>query len=145
MFMLAIFCAPAWAEEYGTVVLMDGGKTISSDSEEMIMEYNASPQTLLEHFKSQFGEDKEIRFRDRGDMFTVEDMGSRPWRRIIISKAAPDKTTVTVNMLTWKWITIMLALRFMGVFIVLLVLFISMSLATNMIRRIVEKKAPQPA
>lgn len=135
---------PALAEEFGTLPIMEGGRTLPiSNEDELVKEYNVAPEKVWNFYKGLLSEGKQIRFTDRGHLYTIEDLGSRPWRRIVITKTAPDKTEVTVAMLTWKWIIIMLTLRFMAVFVVLLVLYVATSLATSLLVRMVKSPAKQ--
>ncbi|MFH1035537.1 MAG: hypothetical protein V1806_13595 [Pseudomonadota bacterium] len=147
--MTALFiwalAAPALAEEFGTLPIMDGGQVVKSNENELIKEYNLAPQAVWEYYKGILSQDKEIRFTDRGHLYTIEDLGSRPWRRIAITKTQPDKTMMTVDMLTWKWIMIMLSLRFMAVFVVLLVLYLATFLGTSLLARLSKEPVKQGA
>lgn len=144
---LLLWClaAPALAEEFGTLPIMDGGRTVSASDDELVKSYDVAPAVIWEYYKGLLGNDKEIRFTDRGHLYTIEDLGSRPWRRIAISKTQPDKTNVTVDMLTWKWILIMLTLRFAAVFVVLLVLYLATSLGTSLLARVIKEPGRQGA
>jgi hypothetical protein len=143
--LLWALAAPALAEEFGTLPIMDGGRTVQASNSELVKEYDQAPEAVWQFYKGILGQDKEIRFTDRGHLYTIEDLGSRPWRRIAITKTQPGKTMVTIDMLTWKWIMIMLSLRFMAVFVVLLVLYMATSLGTSLLARVLRTPAKQGA
>ncbi len=144
---LLLWClaAPALAEEFATLPIMEGGRAIKSGSNELVKEYDVAPEVLWQFYKGALGKEKEIRFRERDHNYTIEDMAGRPWRRISITKTQSHQTTVAIDLMSWSWMLIMLALRFTAVFVVLLVLYLSTSLCTRLLTRMVKQPAKQVA
>ena len=77
---------------------------------------------------------EDIKYRNWADATYIEDDGSRPWHSITISKGE-GQTTITIVKDNWTWIIGTLILRFVGVFTVLLILFIGMKISGNIISR----------
>ena len=144
---LLLWClaAPALAEEFGTLPIMEGGRTITSSTNELVKEYDVAPEVLWQFYKGILGQEKEIRFRERSHNFTIEDLAGRPWRRISITKDQSHETTVAIDLMSWSWMLIMLALRFTAVFVVLLALYLATSLCTRLLTRMVKQPAKQVA
>ena len=65
----------------------------------------------------------------------IEDQGGSKWHAIKISKTGGAKTTVTIVKDNWTWIMATLLIRFTGVFIVLLVLWIFLNISTAIVLR----------
>lgn len=144
---LLLWClaVPALAEEFGTLPIMEGGRTITSSTNELVKKYDVAPEVLWQFYKGILGKENEIRFRERSHNFTIEDLAGRPWRRISITRTQSHQTTVAIDLMSWSWMLIMLALRFTAVFVVLLVLYVSTSLCTRLLTRMVKQPAKQVA
>ena len=67
------------------------------------------------------------------------------WHSISISKGKSKETSVVIDKLTWTWIAATLFLRFVGVFVVLLVLFVALAILgafiSRALKRLEHKKA----
>jgi len=87
---------------------------------------------------------KDIKFRDWKDSTYIEDDGKLPWHSITISKGHKDGATVIIMKDSWTWIVGTLILRYIGVFAVLTVLYLGMSVSgriiSTSIKRMEEKK-----
>jgi len=94
-----------------------------------------SHDAVLEFYTKAFEGNSDIRFQDSKDQTYIEDEGALPWHAITISKRYTDGTAVVIIKDNWTWIIGTLVLRFVGVFVVLLVLFLGMSLSGSIISR----------
>lgn len=140
--LFALASAQAWANEFLGLPLFDQGVAGKADEMEFEATYPVAPEKVLEFYKKALEGQQDIRFREFGGNLLVEDFGARPWNKVLIAKGDPAQAKVTITKDSWTWIIGMLSLRFMGVFTVLLVLFLAMALATNVIKRAV-KDRPQ--
>jgi hypothetical protein len=80
----------------------------------------------------------DIKFRDWKNATYIEDDGNRPWHSITISKMGANESTVSIVKDNWTWIIGTLVLRYVGVFMVLMVLFLGMFVSGKIISKSVE-------
>lgn len=79
-----------------------------------------------------------IKTIDRSDCVQIVDHGNRPWHSIEIAKSSREgQLAITIVGDSWSWILGTLVLRFIGVFVVLIVLFIGMSMSGKIVSRFV--------
>ncbi|MFH0844518.1 MAG: hypothetical protein V1930_03510 [Pseudomonadota bacterium] len=90
---------------------------------------------VLDFYRKTFKGDKDIRFRNWKEQTYIEDDGSLAWHSITISKEYQGGTAIVIVKDNWTWIIGTLILRFIGVFVVLLILFLGMSLSGSIISR----------
>ena len=105
-------------------------------------QYNTkmSHDDLLAFYKKEFKDSEDIKYRDWADATYIEDDGAREWHSITISKDN-ENATVIVATDNWTWIIGTLILRYIGVFIVLLVLYAGMQISGKIISSSVKKAA----
>jgi len=82
---------------------------------------------------------RDIKFREWKDATYIEDDGRLSWHSITISKGEREGTTVVIMKDNWTWIIGTLVLRYIGVFGVLLLLFLGMAVSGSIISRSVKK------
>ena len=127
--------APALAADFLGAPLPEGGVLVKDEAERIERSYDQPAPALYKYFQDTLKGQKDLKFREvRGDL-VVEDFGDRHWHKISVTPDGPSKSTLVITKDSWSWIVGMLALRFTGVFIVLLVLYFAMSLATFFIHR----------
>ena len=97
-----------------------------------------SHDELLAFYKEEFKSSEDIKYRDWADATYIEDDGARKWHSITISKDNGN-ATVIVSQDSWTWIIGTLILRYIGVFIVLLILYAGMQISGKIIVRSVKK------
>ena len=100
-----------------------------------------SHDELLAFYKEEFKDSQDIKYRDWADATYIEDDGAREWHSITISKGNDEYTSVTVAQDNWTWIIGTLILRYIGVFIVLLVLYAGMQISGGIIKSVVKTSA----
>ena len=140
---LASLAAPALAADFLGLPLPEGGAAVTSDSSTYKATYDLPAPELYKRFQETLKGEADIKQHELRGELLLEDFGARPWNKVIISAAGPAKSILTITKDSWTWIVGMLTLRFTGVFIVLLVLYVAMSLATLAISRSLARKAKQ--
>lgn len=129
-----------WADTFLGAPVIPEGKIILQTDSRLELEVDKSHDQVLQYYKKALKDFKDIRYRDWKDATYIEDDGKMPWHSITISKSkAGEKVSVVIIKDNWTWIIGTLILRFIGVFVVLLVLFVAMSISGAIIHRTVKK------
>jgi hypothetical protein len=140
--MVACLVGPGilMAEDFLGVPLMPGGKVLLKEKGRLEMALPVPHDQIVAFYKEALKNEKDIRYRDWPDSTYIEDDGNLPWHSITVSKE-PEKgmTDVVIVKDNWTWILGTLTLRFIGVFVVLLILFGGISLSGAIISRSVSK------
>lgn len=133
---------PQWL---GAPIMPDGTK-VKEESGRLITEYNLPYDKVFAWYKEALQKYPDARYRDWEEEMYIEDQGVSKWHAIKISKTNGPKTFVTVQKDNWTWIMATLLIRFTGVFVVLLVLWIALNIAIFIMRKTIkEKSKPAPA
>ena len=122
----------------GVPVILDG-ETIKRTEGRLEFKVDLSHNEALTFYREALKDYADIKFRDWEDATYIEDDGNRPWHSITISKDNAKGTMIVVVKDNWTWIIGTLVLRYIGVFVVLMVLFIGMSISGRIISGIVKK------
>ena len=131
---------PQWL---GAPIMLDGTK-IKEESGRLLTEYNLPYDKVLAWYQDALKKYPDTRYRDWKEEMYIEDQGVSKWHSIKISKTGGPKTLVTIQKDNWTWIMATLFIRFVGVFVVLLVLWIGLKIAILvMLKFIKEEKATQ--
>lgn len=139
-----ILTGNCWPEDFLGSPLIPGGQVLSRTDHKIVVQYPMSHDQVLSFYREHFRGNKDIRLRDWKTETYIEDDGALPWHSIRISKGEGD-TTVTVTRDSWTWIVGTLTLRFIGVFVVLLFLYVGMSLAGAVLSRLAKDAKPTKA
>lgn len=145
LILLAFTAAPVWAAGFLEAPLPEGGQIVKQTDRQMAVAYPLSHDQALEFYKNALSGQEDIKFRDWKNETYIEDNGRRPWHSITIAKEDQKGTTITVSADSWTWILGTLILRFIGVFVVLVVLMIALLIATKIISWSVKKRPPATA
>ncbi|MEO0248615.1 MAG: OadG family protein, partial [candidate division WOR-3 bacterium] len=107
------------------------------------MEVPMGHDEIVKFYESLLKKEIDIKFRDWKEMTYIEDDGARPWHSINIYKGQGANTTIVINKDRWSWIIGTLILRFIGVFVVLIILMFALSFAGQVMKRLfkAEEKA----
>ena len=116
-----------------------GVGVISKTNSRLEIKIGLSHGEVLGFYREAFREDKDIKFREWKDATYVEDDGKLAWHSITISKQKGSETSVVIMKDNWTLIIGTLILRYIGVFAVLLVLFLGMSVSGRIISGVVKK------
>jgi hypothetical protein len=124
---------------------MPEGREVAKESGRLSTEYGMPYKQVLTWYKDALKDYPDARYRDWDEEMYIEDQGGSKWHAIKISKTGGAKTTVTIVKDNWTWIMATLFIRFAGVFIVLLILWLFLNIATFiMLRLIKEEKKVSP-
>ncbi len=128
------------------VPLTDDSQIISENEDKLEYTTGLSHDEALAFYKETFKGLKDINIRDWKNATYIEDDSNRPWHSVLISKKMEDqKTSIVISQDSWSWITGTLILRFIGVFIVLLILYVGLTVSGAIISRVVNRGAAKAA
>ena len=143
MFFLLIlfFVIPPYsnAEEFLEAPVIPGAKETRKTDARLELQTRMSHDDVLTFYKGALKELKDIKFREWVDSTYIEDDGNRPWHSITISKGDGEETRVTIVKDNWTWIIGTLVLRYIGVFMVLMILFLGMTISGKIISASIKK------
>lgn len=138
---LVIPKGPQWL---GAPLMPDGNK-VKEESGRLIMEYPLPYDTVFTWYKEALHRYPDARYRDWETEMYIEDQGISKWHAIRISKKDGQKTYVTIQKDNWTWIISTLIIRFTGVFVVLLVLWLFLNIAIYLLRKTVKENMAKPS
>ncbi len=133
--LLLVHPATTHAEDFLGAPVVPGSETVLKSNRRLEYKTRLSHDETVSFYTEALRNLPDIKIRDWKDATYVEDDGRRAWHSITISKGGAAETTVVVMKDSWTWIMGTLVLRYVGVFAVLLVLFLCMSLAGNITAR----------
>ena len=147
MLLLVSFCfllpgavaAQSVPEEFLGVPVPEGEMVKRSKKRLELMSSKTHDQ-VLSYYKEKLEGMEDIKIRDWKDQSYIEDNSNRPWHSVTIDKEPEGgKTRVVIMKDNWTWIIGTLILRYIGVFVVLLVLLLGMTLSGKIISSRMEK------
>jgi hypothetical protein len=137
------------AEYFLEAPVIPEGKVIKKSDARLELKAGLSHKEVLFFYKEALDGFENIKFREWKDATYIEDDGARPWHSITISKGDQTETQIIIVKDNWTWIIGTLVLRYIGVFVVLMVLFLGMLISGKIIsgsmKKIEEKKAAEKA
>ncbi len=148
MLLVSIFVMPALsnAEEFLGVPVISQMDEVSRTDARLEVETPMSHDEVVAFYKNALKKLPDVKVREWKKSTYIEDDGANPWHSITISKGdAGEKVSVVIMKDNWTWIIGTLILRYIGVFVVLLILLLGMSLSGAIISRYVAKKSKQAA
>jgi len=143
---LSVMMLPAGlkAEDFLGTPVMPGGKMTLKTESRLEMTAPVSHDKVVEFYQEALAGYQDIKFRDWKDYTYIEDDGNLSWHSITISKQDTEGATIVIVKDNWTWIIGTLVLRYIGVFVVLLLLLIGMSISGAIISRFFKEDA-QPS
>ena len=127
------------AEDFLGAPLIAKGKAVAKTDTRLELKIELSHDEAVAFYREALKVHKDIKFRDWKDATYIEDDGKLAWHSITISKGEGQDTTIVIMKDNWTWIIGTLVLRYIGVFVVLLVLFLGMSASGWIISRSAKK------
>jgi len=127
------------AEDFLEAPVILQGKIIQKTDARLELKTELSHNEVLTFYREALKGLDDIKFRDWKDATYIEDDGSRPWHSITISKGDPKETSIIIVKDNWTWIIGTLLLRYVGVFVVLMVLVLGMLVSGKIISRSMKK------
>lgn len=125
--------------------VLPGGTTVEEGPDRRVTEYGLPSAQVLAWYRESLRRYPDARYRDWEDEIYIEDQGGSKWHAIRISKTGGAKSVVTIQRDNWTWIFSTLLIRFIGVFVVLLVLWAALHLAEAILRRFVGEEGATPS
>ena len=125
------------AEDFLGAPVVPGAETVRKTDSRLEYQTPMSHDETLAFYEAALRDVPDIKIRAWKDATYIEDDGKLTWHSVTISKEETEKTTVVIVKDNWKWIMGTLVLRYIGVFVVLLVLFLGMSLSGSFITRFI--------
>jgi Na+-transporting methylmalonyl-CoA/oxaloacetate decarboxylase gamma subunit len=119
--------------------IMPDGTEVKKESGLLVTEYNLPYDKVLAWYQEALKKYPDARYRDWKQEMYIEDQGASRWHAIKISKTGGPNTTVTIRKDNWTWIIATLVIRFTGVFVVLLVLWLGLNAATFIMSRTIKE------
>ena len=145
--VLLVFPGILTGDDFLGLPLVPGGKVIEKTEALCVMEVTMSHDQALEFFKNALKGEKDIKIREWESSTYFEDDGARPWHSITIPKQETGKILITIKKDSWGWIISTLVLRYIAVFIVLIIIYVSILASGKFItaaeKRTGKKKAAQ--
>ena len=126
-------------ERFLGVPLLPSVKEESRTEEHLQMTSPLSHDEIVKFYREALAGEVAIKFRDWPDSTYIEDNSNRVWHSINISKESKNGTSILIVKDNWTWITGTLILRFIGVFLVLCILYIFLALTGKIISKSLEK------
>lgn len=139
LLVLVVLPTSSIAETFlGAPVIPEGTVTKETD-DRLELKTTLSHEQVLAFYREALKGVDNIKFRDWKNDTYIEDDGNMQWHSITISKKDTDGTHVVIVKDSWTWIIGTLVLRYIGVFMVLMVLFLAMTLSGKIISTLVGK------
>jgi len=138
--------ALAGAVDFLGAPVVPEAQEVSKTKKRLEMRTPMSHDQIIEFYRNALANEQDIKFRDWPQATYIEDDGKLRWHSITIDKnPGPQGTTVVIMKDNWTWITGTLILRFVAVFVVLLVLFVAMNISGRIISSAVKKSEGKKA
>jgi len=141
LFWVLLLICPIYssADDFLGAPVVPQGKVIQKTDARLELKTPMSHDEIVAFYKEVLAKVPDIKFREWKDVTYIEDDGKLPWHSITISKNDHQGTTVVIVKDNWTWVIGTLILRFIGVFVVLIILFIGLSVTGAVISRSVGK------
>jgi hypothetical protein len=128
----------------------EGGKSVSADNPATVnyLYENLSFQSVADFYEGEVKQITDTKWHDLSSKgkIVIYDWGSREWHRINITDKGDGKgVLVTIRKDSWTWIIGTLIIRFIGVFIVLIVLMIALFISGKLLPLIKDKPEAKKA
>jgi hypothetical protein len=139
LLILLMFPVASNAEDFlGAPVVSQGKENLRTDAR-LEMKTPLSHDEVVLFYKEQLKDVQDIKFRDWKDSTYIEDDGARPWHSITISKDDKAGATIVIVKDNWTWIIGTLILRYIGVFVVLMIVLLGMVVSGKIISAFVRR------
>lgn len=140
MLLPSISYAEYFADFFMNDPIIKNAKSVEMEKGRLTFTTEKSHDEVLSFYREKLKSFADIKYRDWGDATYIEDDGRMQWHSITISKDMNDHvTTVVIAKDNWTWIMGTLILRYIAVFVVLLVLFVGMKVSGAIISSTVNR------
>ena len=139
LLVLTFLPVSSHAEKFLGAPVIPRGSAIQKTDTRLQLKVPLSHDEVVLFYREELKGFENIKFREWKDATYIEDDGKMPWHSITISKGGKDGTEVVIVKDNWTWIIGTLVLRYIGVFMVLMVLFLGMSISGRIISKSVNR------
>ena len=110
------------------------------DSNSITLQYkDLSSAEIINFYKDKFKNESDLNWKEYADHTIINDWGSRDWHKITITpQDSAQGGKVKIKGESWTWIIGTLVIRFFGVLIVLVVLWIALYISGVILSRTLE-------
>lgn len=133
IFIFFLLPSFAVADDFLGAPVISGGNIVKKTDAKLEMTTDMTHDEALAFYRDALNDQADIKFRDWKDATYIEDDGKLDWHSITISKKGDSGTDIVIAKDSWTWIIGTLVLRYIGVFVVLLFLFLGMSISGKII------------
>ncbi len=142
--LIILLPAVSYAEDFAEYFLDDpilkNSESVEREDGKLTFTTEKSHDEVLSFYREKLKSLEDIKYREWKDATYIEDDGRMPWHSITISKEMNEHgTTVVIAKDSWTWIMGTLILRYIAVFVVLLVLFVGMKVSGAIISSTVNR------
>ena len=137
--MVSLLPSISTANDFLGAPIIPSGEMILKTDTRMDLKTSLSHDEVVTFYRKALNDLPDIKFREWSDATYIEDDGKLKWHSITISKQDKEGTNIVIIKDTWTWILGTLLLRFIGVFVVLILLLLGISLSGAIISRSVKK------
>jgi len=142
--MFLILSAGAYAESNFGAPVPGGGEVVASDDSSVvnILYKNLTLKEIEDFYKEKLDDKKNIKWTDADENSNtvIYDWGNRNWHKIeLADKGSQEGALVMIMEDNWTWIIGTLVIRFVGVFVVLLILMIALYVSGKIISKSMAK------
>jgi hypothetical protein len=124
--------------------VMPGGTLVKTEDTAVFISYNLPYDQVLAWYKKSLENYKDEKYRDWKEQMYIEDQGGAKWHSIGIYKDGGASTTVKIVKDNWTWIFSTLLIRFAGVFVILIILWILLSISNAIMKRAFANEVAKP-
>lgn len=139
MFFFVSMSCFASVDDFLGAPVMPGGNIVTQTDDRLEMTTDMTHDQALAFYREALEGQPDINYRDWKVATYIEDDGKQEWHSITILKKGSEGTSITIARDSWSWIIGTLILRFIGVFVVLCVLYLGMSVSGKIISRSLAK------
>ena len=138
--LLIMFLLPAYsgAENFMGAPVIPEGTIIAKSDSKLELQTELTHNDALDYYKETLKGLSDIKYRDWKDSTYIEDDGNRAWHSITIYKEG-ERARVIIVKDSWTWIIGTLVLRYIGVFIVLMLLLVGMTVSGKIISTLAKR------
>jgi hypothetical protein len=132
---LVLFPVLSGAADFLGAPLPEGAEVVRREEHQLEAKSALSHDEALSFYRRALENTPDIKVRDWKDVSYIEDDGRLPWHSITISKNDAAGSTIIISKDSWTWILGTLFLRYIGVFVVLALLWFGISAAGRVMAR----------
>jgi hypothetical protein len=143
LIMVCFLPCVSTAEDFLGAPLIPSAEITLKKTDRMEMTCHLSHDQVIAFYQESLKGYPDIKFREWKEATYIEDDGKLAWHSITVSKGDPSETTIVIVKDNWTWIIGTLIIRYIGVFVVLVVLLLGMSISGNIISRSIKKMETQ--